>query len=92
MAKVFGLSRDVQAALSGEVWGREKQALDGAALQAAGLDPADRRLVLVMRLVADISRFPRHLSQHVGGFVITRGRLDHLLSDQPGGNGGAHRH
>ena len=83
VAKVFGLSRDVQAALSGEVWGREKQALDGAALQAAGLDPADRRLVLVMRLVADISRFPRHLSQHVGGFVITRGRLDHLCPISP---------
>ena len=83
VAKVFGLSRDVQAALSGEVWGREKQVLDGAALQAAGLDPADRRLALVMRLVADISRFPRHLSQHVGGFVITRGRLDHLCPISP---------
>ena len=83
VAKVFGLSRDVQAALSGEVWGREKQVLDGAALQAAGLDPADRRLALVMRLVADISRFPRHLSQHVGGFVITQGRLDHLCPISP---------
>ena len=83
VAKVFGLSRDVQAALSGEVWGREKQPLDGAALQAAGLDPADRRLALVMRLVSDISRFPRHLSQHVGGFVITRGRLDHLCPISP---------
>jgi len=83
VAKVFGLSRDVQAALSGEVWGREKGALDGAALRAAGLDPADRRLALVMRLVADISRFPRHLSQHVGGFVITRGRLDHLCPISP---------
>ena len=83
VAKVFGLSRDVQAALSGEVWGREKQLLDGAALQAAGLDPADRRLGLVMRLVSDISRFPRHLSQHVGGFVITRGRLDHLCPISP---------
>jgi error-prone DNA polymerase len=36
-----------------------------------------------MRLVADISRFPRHLSQHVGGFVITRGRLDHLCPISP---------
>ncbi|NCF48162.1 MAG: DNA polymerase III subunit alpha [Bacteroidetes bacterium] len=83
VAKVFGLSRDVQAALSGEVWGREKEQLDGSALRAAGLDPADRRLALVMRLVADISRFPRHLSQHVGGFVITKGRLDHLCPISP---------
>ena len=36
-----------------------------------------------MRLVADISRFPRHLSQHVGGFVITRGRLDHICPISP---------
>ena len=83
VAKVFGLSRDVQAALSGEVWGREKTALDAATLRAAGLDPGDRRLALVMRLVADIRHFPRHLSQHVGGFVITRGRLDHLCPISP---------
>ena len=83
VAKVFGLSRDVQAALSGEVWGREKNALDASALRAAGLDPKDRRLRLVLRLVAEISHFPRHLSQHVGGFVITRGRLDHLCPISP---------
>ena len=83
VAKVFGLSRDVQAALAGEVWGREKTGLDAAALAAAGLDANDRRLRLVLQLVADISRFPRHLSQHVGGFVITRGRLDHLCPISP---------
>jgi len=83
VAKVFGLSRDVQAALAGEVWGREKTSLDNNALVAAGLDAQDRRLRLVLQLVADISRFPRHLSQHVGGFVITRGRLDHLCPISP---------
>ncbi|MFZ8991663.1 MAG: error-prone DNA polymerase [Candidatus Puniceispirillaceae bacterium] len=83
VAKVFGLSRDVQAALAGEVWGREKTGLDDNALAAAGLDAQDRRLRLVLQLVADISRFPRHLSQHVGGFVITRGRLDHLCPISP---------
>ena len=83
VAKVFGLSRDVQAALAGEVWGREKTGLDDNALVAAGLDAQDRRLRLVLQLVADISRFPRHLSQHVGGFVITWGRLDHLCPISP---------
>jgi len=83
VASVFGLSRDVQAALAGEVWGREGSGLTAAALDAAGLDPDDRRLRLVLRLVDDISRFPRHLSQHVGGFVITRGRLDHLCPISP---------
>jgi error-prone DNA polymerase len=83
IAKVFGLSRDVQAALASEVWGREQSGLGDAALRAAGFDAKDRRLRLVLRLVSEISRFPRHLSQHVGGFVITRGRLDHLCPISP---------
>ena len=80
---MFGLSRDVQAALASEVWGREQSGLGDAALRAAGFDAKDRRLRLVLRLVSEISRFPRHLSQHVGGFVITRGRLDHLCPISP---------
>ena len=44
-----------------------------------GLDPTDRRLALTMELVDEIIGFPRHLSQHVGGFVITEGRLDELV-------------
>jgi error-prone DNA polymerase len=39
---------------------------------------ADRRLAQTIRLIGEIIGFPRHLSQHVGGFVITRGRLDEL--------------
>ena len=59
--------------LAGEVWGREKTGFDTQALVAAGLDATDRRLRLVVRLVDELCRFPRHLSQHVGGFVITVG-------------------
>ena len=83
VAKVFGLSSDVQAALSGQAWGREATGPDDEVLRAAGIDPGDRRIALVRRLVEEISRFPRHLSQHVGGFVITRGRLDHLCPISP---------
>ena len=83
VAKVFGLSSDVQAALSGQAWGREATGPDYEALRAVGIDPGDRRIALVRRLVEEISRFPRHLSQHVGGFVITRGRLDHLCPISP---------
>ena len=83
VAKVFGLSSDVQAALSGQAWGREATGPDDEALRAVGIDPGDRRIALVRRLVEEISRFPRHLSQHVGGFVITRGRLDHLCPISP---------
>ena len=77
VAKVFGLSRDVQSALAGEVWGREKTGFDTQALVAAGLDATDRRLRLVVRLVDELCRFPRHLSQHVGGFVVTRGTVSY---------------
>ena len=83
VTKVFGLSSDVQAALSGQAWGREATGPDDEALHAVGIDPGDRRIALVRRLVEEISRFPRHLSQHVGGFVITRGRLDHLCPISP---------
>ena len=83
VAKVFGLSSDVQAALSGQAWGREATGPNDEALRAVGIDPGDRRIALVRRLVEEISRFPRHLSQHVGGFVITRGRLDHLCPISP---------
>ncbi len=47
-------------------------------LEAAGLDPSDPRIQRVMQLAGEILGFPRHLSQHVGGMVITEGRLDEL--------------
>ncbi|MEM1346438.1 MAG: error-prone DNA polymerase [Pseudomonadota bacterium] len=76
VAKVMGLGEDVGAALSGTVWGSWGHEIAPEHVAQAGLDPANpviRRLVtLAKRLIG----FPRHLSQHVGGFVLTRGRLD----------------
>ena len=48
-------------------------------MREIGLDPEDRRLKQTMQLVHEIIGFPRHLSQHVGGFIITEGRLDELV-------------
>jgi error-prone DNA polymerase len=48
-------------------------------LAEAGFDPANRKVALLMRLVDEVVGFPRHLSQHVGGFVIARGRLSQLV-------------
>ena len=45
----------------------------------AGLDPQDRQLALWRSLVAQLLGFPRHLSQHVGGFVLTQGKLTRLV-------------
>ena len=83
VAKVFGLSRDAQSALSGEVWGREKTGFDEAMIREAGLDPSDPTIRLVISLARQMKGFPRHLSQHVGGFVIARDRLDALCIIRP---------
>ncbi len=48
-------------------------------MREAGLDPTDRTLRLALDLAAQLVGFPRHLSQHVGGFVITRGPLSELV-------------
>jgi error-prone DNA polymerase len=74
----MGLSSDLIAALAGLQWGWSASAPSPEALREMGLDPGEPRLRRTMRLVAEIIGFPRHLSQHVGGFVITRGRLDEL--------------
>ncbi len=52
---------------------REKEA------RRAGLDPSDPRLQMALALTQELQGFPRHLSQHVGGFVITRTRLDEVV-------------
>ena len=78
VGKAMGLSVDVTSALSGQIWGWSREAIQEQRLKEVGLDPADRRLKQTLALVEQIIGFPRHLSQHVGGFVITAGRLDEL--------------
>jgi error-prone DNA polymerase len=78
VGKVMGLSQDVVARLSGQIWGWSSGAPGEDRIRDAGIDPADSRVRLAARLIGEIVGFPRHLSQHVGGFVITQGRLDEL--------------
>ena len=78
VGKVMGLSADLTAALSGQIWGMSNGGADPARIRELGLNPDDRRLALTIQLIREIVGFPRHLSQHVGGFIITRGRLDAL--------------
>ena len=83
VGKVMGLSQDIVAAIAGQSWGWSSHPPDPARLAEIGLDPTDRRLALTLRLIAEIIGFPRHLSQHVGGFVITQNRLDELCPIGP---------
>jgi error-prone DNA polymerase len=79
VGKVFGLTDDVVAQLSGLVWGSWGEAPVAQQLRQAGIDPENpvfrRALMFASRLLG----FPRHLSQHVGGFVLTQARLDEIV-------------
>ena len=83
VGRAMGLGEDTISAMAAQVWGwggvRGKAGLRDARLREIGLDPGDAQLQLVLRLCDEIQGFPRHLSQHVGGFVITEGRLDELV-------------
>ena len=78
VGKVMGLSQDVIAGLAGQIWGMSDKGADPDRIRELGLNPDDPRLGQTIALINQMIGFPRHLSQHVGGFVITRGRLDEL--------------
>ncbi len=78
VGKVMGLNADVTAALSGQIWGSSNQGPEDRRMKELGLDLSNRRIRQTIELIREIIGFPRHLSQHVGGFVITQGRLDAL--------------
>nr|WP_184048983.1 error-prone DNA polymerase [Roseospira visakhapatnamensis] len=75
VGKALGLSQDAVSALAGTVWGASSRPLRDDHVREAGLDPDEPRLRLALDLTHELQGFPRHLSQHVGGFVLTRGAL-----------------
>ena len=79
VGKVFGLSEDTIGALASTLWGWSMEGVTKKEARRAGLDPSDPRLKQVLALAQELMGFPRHLSQHVGGFVITRSRLDEVV-------------
>src|SRR5215471_9526616 len=79
VGKVFGLSEDTVAALAGTLWGWSTQTAQDDEVRGLGLDPEEPRLAKALKLAQQLIDFPRHLSQHVGGFVITRDRLDEIV-------------
>jgi error-prone DNA polymerase len=85
VGKVMGLSGDTQEALAKSVWGWGRGSVDAALVtKMTGLDINAPAIATTMALAKALQGFPRHLSQHVGGFVITRGPLDEVV---PIGNG-----
>ena len=79
VGKVLGLTEDLTAALSETVWGSWGKDLPDKHVAQAGLDPGNPAIRQAVDLAVSLVGFPRHLSQHVGGFVLTRGRLDETV-------------
>ncbi len=79
VGKALGLKEDVTAGLSGLIWGTGDGDIPEAHIREAGLDPANPELRQAIGLARQLLGFPRHLSQHVGGFVLTRERLDETV-------------
>ena len=79
VARAMGLSRDVEDSISKASVIERLSKKNKLPLREVGLSENDPRIIRTLQLASEISGFPRHLSQHVGGFVITRGRLDDLV-------------
>ncbi|MGL4243012.1 MAG: error-prone DNA polymerase, partial [Beijerinckiaceae bacterium] len=77
--KALGLSEDITAALSGTQWGSWGSDITRSQIVQAGLDPDNPAIGRAVSFAKRLLGFPRHLSQHVGGFVLARGRLDELV-------------
>jgi error-prone DNA polymerase len=79
VGKALGLAPDQVDRLAGNLNWWDGPAVTPDRLREAGLDPYSPPVLRTMRLVHEILGFPRHLSQHVGGFVIARGELSRLV-------------
>ena len=74
VGKAMGLSEDAIGILSKTLWGWGREGINEDYIREAGLDPAERNLRNTLILARELIGFPRHLSQHTGGFVITKGQ------------------
>ena len=85
VGKAMGLSEDITTALAKTVWGGHGRSIKEAHVtRETGVDLADPHLRRVLALTEQMIGMPRHLSQHVGGFILTQGRLSETV---PIGNG-----
>ncbi|MGJ4949228.1 error-prone DNA polymerase [Bradyrhizobium sp. HKCCYLS20291] len=76
VGKALGLTEDVTSVLADTVWGSWGDGLSDMQVRQAGLDPTNPMIRRAVELASELITFPRHLSQHVGGYVLTQDRLD----------------
>jgi error-prone DNA polymerase len=80
VGKALGLTEDITARIASTVWGSwSSEKLPEPQIRQAGLDPDNPNILRAVEMATRILGFPRHLSQHVGGFILTQGRLDEYV-------------
>jgi len=84
VGRAMGLSADVTSKLASTVWGSFEATVADDRVREAGMDLSDPYLRRVIRLAREMTGMPRHLSQHVGGFILTERPLTEMV---PIGNG-----
>jgi error-prone DNA polymerase len=84
VGKVMGLSEDICGALASTIWGSWGEDIPDEYAAEAGLDLSDPHLKRTIRIAQQLIGMPRHLSQHVGGFILTERPLTETV---PIGNG-----
>jgi error-prone DNA polymerase len=79
VGKAMGLSLDMVDSMAKRLDWWHRGQLTVEMLREAGLDPDDANVRLIVALAGELLGFPRHLGQHVGGMVMTRGLLCELV-------------
>jgi error-prone DNA polymerase len=79
VGKALGLTEDVTGSLAGTVWGSWGDEVEGGHVERTGLAKDEARMKLALDLTRELIGFPRHLSQHVGGFILTQGPLVEMV-------------
>jgi error-prone DNA polymerase len=83
VGKAFGLTEDVTAALASGVWGSWGNRLKNSEIRQGSFNPSNPLIARAAKIANELIGFPRHLSQHVGGFVLTNDRLDEIVPVGP---------
>jgi error-prone DNA polymerase len=83
VGKVFGLTEDVTSRMANSVWGSWGSDLRERDIRQGALDPQNSMIARATQFANELIGFPRHLSQHVGGFVLTQDRLDETVPIGP---------
>ena len=79
VGKALGLTEDVTATMANTVWGSWGEGVPDEHIRQTGIDPHAQEIRRAITLAEQLLKFPRHLSQHVGGYVLTQRRLDETV-------------